>query len=162
MVGACVSQLQESERALKFKNWNFRNLLLKRLLCLKGVHWWKGTELQISEWGLNITGGQKYPCPWASSVPMFREMGLTQWARENVKLELSSILISARPGKCGPFWVHTRDWSTASTFLWEKQIGWPLDRLNVLLVGVQIPQKGINLHSLQEEEVRERAAKTLP
>ena len=38
-VVACVSQLQESERALKFKIWTLRNLLLKRLPCLKWAHW---------------------------------------------------------------------------------------------------------------------------
>ena len=38
-VGARVSQLQESERALKFKIWTVRNLLLKRLSSLKWAHW---------------------------------------------------------------------------------------------------------------------------
>ena len=38
-VRARVSQLHESERALKFKIWTFRNLLLKRLSSLKWAHW---------------------------------------------------------------------------------------------------------------------------
>ena len=60
-VGAHVSQLQESERALRFKIGTLRNLLLKRLSCLKGAHWWKGEEPQVSEWGLKIPAGQKVP-----------------------------------------------------------------------------------------------------
>lgn len=73
----------------------------------------------------------------------FREMDYISEPGRMLRLRmLRSPTISARPGNWGLYWVHTRDWNTASTFLWERQIGWPLNRLNILLAGSSNHRKG--------------------
>lgn len=115
-----------------------------------------------------VAGSQYSWRPESIQVPEpaeFPSTGSGKWLQMSKPARMFSLWCHqprspAGPGDPRPRWVHTRAWNTACTFLWERQSGSALARLNVLLVGGQQPQKGTHLPFLQEEGGRARAAKT--